>query len=144
MPSVSSPTPFKAFTLALIQLGNIGSNKAENLRHAREMILRAASGQGRSKRPDLIVLPVRLSLLRVSAVIILRLKECFNSPYGHTHFPNYAENIGFHPGKAYDVGKSTSESVKMLSSAAKEASTWLVGGRSRICSQLALFLMFCF
>jgi omega-amidase len=55
------PVPLRAFTLALIQLGNIGSNKAENLRHAREMILRAASGQGKSKRPDLIVLPVRLS-----------------------------------------------------------------------------------
>jgi len=103
--------PLRAFTLALIQLGNIGSNKAENLRHAREMILRAASGQGKSKRPDLIVLP-----------------ECFNSPYGHTHFPNYAENIGFHPGKAYNVGTSASESVKMLSSAAKEACTWLIAG----------------
>jgi omega-amidase len=72
MPSVSPPAPFKAFTLALIQLGNIGSNKAENLRHAREMILRAASGQGRSKRPDLIVLPVRLfSLSLIFAVLFL-------------------------------------------------------------------------
>jgi omega-amidase len=107
--------PLKAFTLALIQLGNIGSNKAENLRHAREMILRAAGGQGKSKRPDLIVLP-----------------ECFNSPYGHSHFPNYAENIGFHPDKTYDVGTSASESVKMLSSAAKEACAWLIGGPSRM------------
>ena len=62
MPSVTPAAPFKAFTLALIQLGKIGSNKAENLHHAREMIIRAASGEGRSKRPDLIVLPVRLSL----------------------------------------------------------------------------------
>ncbi|KIM37610.1 hypothetical protein M413DRAFT_448403 [Hebeloma cylindrosporum] len=111
MPSVSPPAPLKAFTLALIQLGNIGSNKAANLRHAREMILKAARAEGRSKKPDLIVLP-----------------ECFNSPYGHTHFPNYAEDIGYYPGKPYDVGTSESESVQMLSSVAKEISTWLIGG----------------
>jgi omega-amidase len=43
-------------------------------------------------------------------------QECFNSPYGHTHFPVYAENIGFTPGEPYNVQESTSESVKMLSS----------------------------
>ncbi|KAF9475311.1 carbon-nitrogen hydrolase [Pholiota conissans] len=106
-----SSNSFKAFTLALIQLGSVGSNKSENLRHAREMILKAAQGQGYSKKPDIIVLP-----------------ECFNSPYGHTHFPVYAEKIGYIPGKSYDTTQSPSESVQMLSSVAKEIQTWLIGG----------------
>jgi hypothetical protein len=49
---------FKPFNLALIQLGGVGVNKSENLKHAREMILKAAKGSGGSK-PDVIVLPVR-------------------------------------------------------------------------------------
>jgi len=57
-------------------------------------------------------------------------QECFNSPYGHTYFPVYAENIGFKPGEPYDILGSASESVKMLSAAAKEAGTWLIGGVS--------------
>lgn len=44
------------------------------------------------------------------------------------HFPNYAESIGYSAGQKYDVEKSESESVKMLSSAAKEAGVWLLGG----------------
>jgi len=95
----------------LIQLGKIGANKQDNLRHARELILQAAQGQGSSKKPDIIVLP-----------------ECFNSPYGHVHFPVYAEKIGFIPGEVYDIVKSPSESVRMLSAAAKEVNTWLIGG----------------
>jgi len=55
-------------------------------------------------------------------------QECFNSPYGHTHFPVYAENVAFKTGKPYDISKSESESVKMLASAAKEAGIWLIGG----------------
>jgi len=102
----------KPFTLALIQLGQIGADKSVNLIHAKEMILKAASGTGSSgKKPDLIVLP-----------------ECFNSPYGHVHFPVYAETIGYTPGKSYDIDSSESESVKMLSQAAKETGTWLLGG----------------
>ena len=75
-----APT-FKPFTLALVQLGGIGSDKnglwsftwshqisvsafpgpSANLKHAREMVLKAASGKGPSgKKPDLIVLPVRV------------------------------------------------------------------------------------
>ncbi|KAG6833207.1 hypothetical protein H0H87_010270 [Tephrocybe sp. NHM501043] len=108
--SVAARSPvFKPFTLALVQLGSIGADKAINLQHAREMILKAAAG--RAKKPELIVLP-----------------ECFNSPYGHGHFPVYAEEIGFTPGKPYDVSKSTSNSVQMLSAVAKEAGTWLIGG----------------
>lgn len=52
---VMSVPVFKSFTLALIQLGHIGAEKAANLKHAREMILKAAA---KEKKPDLIVLPV--------------------------------------------------------------------------------------
>ncbi|KAJ7109110.1 carbon-nitrogen hydrolase [Mycena epipterygia] len=102
-----SSVKFKPFRLALIQLGNVTSNKSDNLVHAREMILKAAAS---TKKPDLIVLP-----------------ECFNSPYGHVHFPVYAEKIGF-TGKPYNVAETESESVKMLSNVAKETKTWLIGG----------------
>lgn len=51
---------FRSFNLAFIQLGKIGADKAENLKHACDMIRTAASGQGQNKKPDLIVLPVRL------------------------------------------------------------------------------------
>jgi hypothetical protein len=53
-----APT-FKAFNIALIQLGGVTANKADNLKHARKMILKAATGDGDSKpKPDVIVLPV--------------------------------------------------------------------------------------
>jgi len=106
MTLMSKLPTFKPFKLALIQLGQISANKTDNLKHAREMVLKAAFG-----KPDLIVLP-----------------ECFNSPYGHVHFPIYAEKIGFNPEERYDVAQSESESVKMLSSVAKECKTWLIGG----------------
>ncbi|KAI0317748.1 carbon-nitrogen hydrolase [Amylostereum chailletii] len=104
---------FKAFTLALIQLGQISADKPANLRHAREMIHKAAAGEGvgAQGKPDMIVLP-----------------ECFNSPYGHVHFPNYAETIGFKSGGKYDVQSTKSESVKMLSDAARDEGVWLLGG----------------
>jgi len=114
--STIPPTPaFKPFNLALIQLGQIGSDKGANLKHARDMIRRAANGEGAGNaqggKPDLIVLP-----------------ECFNSPYGHVYFPSYAEQIGFKRGEKYDVGASESESVKVLSEAAKTEGVWLLGG----------------
>jgi hypothetical protein len=56
------------------------------------------------------------------------MKECFNSPYGHRHFPEYAETIDFDKGSEYEVEGSKSESVRMLSSAAKESGVWLIGG----------------
>lgn len=82
----AGPT-LKPFTLALVQLGSIGENKTgmstcssihklrtlihhlnrllhpilANLQHAREMILEAASGVGHTKKPDLVVLPVRFT-----------------------------------------------------------------------------------
>lgn len=53
--ALRSVSSLKPFTLALIQLGNITANKRDNLRHARDMIIRAANNE---KKPDLIVLPV--------------------------------------------------------------------------------------
>jgi len=100
----------RAFDLALIQLGQIGSDKAKNLSHAREQVLKAASGEN-GRKPELIVLP-----------------ECFNSPYGATHFPAYAETIGHKAGEPYDPANSESDTIRMLSSVAKETGTWLVGG----------------
>jgi hypothetical protein len=55
-------------------------------------------------------------------------QECFNSPYGHVHFPKYAEKIDYVSGKEYDTQKSESESVKMLADVAREAGIWLIGG----------------
>lgn len=108
---VVPPVPnAKPFRIALVQVGQISANKAANLVHARELILKAAA-RGGSAKPDFIVLP-----------------ECFNSPYGFKYFPEYAETIGYQSGTAYDVEASQSESVKMLSAAAKETGTWLVGG----------------
>jgi hypothetical protein len=64
--STIPPAPaFKPFNLALIQLGQIGADKGANLKHARDMIRRAASGEGvggAQGKPDLIVLPVSASL----------------------------------------------------------------------------------
>lgn len=105
----SAPT-LRSFNLALVQLGQIGSDKTKNIANAREQILKAASREDGPK-PQLIVLP-----------------ECFNSPYGATNFPVYAETIGYEPEELYDPAKSESETVKMLSSVAKETGTWLVGG----------------
>ncbi|EMD34507.1 hypothetical protein CERSUDRAFT_86597 [Gelatoporia subvermispora B] len=110
---MSTPPPtFKPFRLALVQLGEIGSDKAANIKHAHDMILKAASGEnGAHPKPDIVVLP-----------------EVFNSPYGHQYFPIYAEPIDYKPGEAYDAAASPSESVRMLSGAAKEAGVWLIGG----------------
>jgi len=55
-------------------------------------------------------------------------KECFNSPYGHQHFPEYAETIGFDPHQPYDMSQSKSQSLKTLSDMAKKLSTWILGG----------------
>ncbi|KAI1790701.1 carbon-nitrogen hydrolase [Ganoderma leucocontextum] len=109
---MSSAPQFRPFNLALIQLGRLGKDTDANLTHAGDMIARAVSGDGGlHPKPDLVVLP-----------------ECFNSLYGHLHFPLYAETIGYTPGKPYDIPSSHSQSVKMLSAAAKEHNVWLLGG----------------
>ena len=53
MTLVTQAPRLRSFTLALIQLGRIGSKKCDNLNHARVMIMKAAE-----KKPDVIVLPV--------------------------------------------------------------------------------------
>jgi len=44
------------------------------------------------------------------------------------HFPINAELIEFKHGEKYNVGASKSESVKLLSEAAKTEGVWLLGG----------------
>jgi len=116
--TMSSVAPeFKQFRLALIQLGpsRVPENptpadiKHANLNHATELISRAV--QNTNGKPDLVVLP-----------------ECFNSPYGHVHFPVYAETIDFTPNKEYDTKNTQSQSVRALSEAASENRIWLIGG----------------
>ena len=97
-----------------MQLGNTSKDKSQNLAHARQQVVQAANHKQDGKRTDVIVLP-----------------ECFNSPYGHEHFDGYAESIDFDDGKPYDVAQSASETVKMLSSAAKETGVWLFGGKEQ-------------
>jgi predicted amidohydrolase len=71
--STVSPAPaFKPFNLTLIQLGQIGADKAANLKHARDMIRKAANGQGAGGaqgKPDLIVLPVSALAPRQSRLL---------------------------------------------------------------------------
>ncbi|KAL3422961.1 nitrilase family protein [Phlyctema vagabunda] len=90
----------KPVKLALIQLAS-GADKAVNLAHARDKVLEAAS-QG----AKIIVLP-----------------ECFNSPYGTQYFPDYAEQLLPSPPTS-----EQSPSFHALSSIAKEANAYLVGG----------------
>ena len=70
MSTLTRAPVLKPFTLALIQLGNVGANKAENLKHAREMIQKAATNHGSNKKPDLIVLPVCTTILPLSLIQI--------------------------------------------------------------------------
>jgi len=51
-------SPFRPFRVALVQLGDIGSSKDDNLRHVQDMLLKAARPADGVK-PSLIVLPVR-------------------------------------------------------------------------------------
>lgn len=58
------PPNFKAFNLAMIQLGQIGLDKARNLAHARDKVAEAAAGVGWDQGPaQMVVLPVRACLL---------------------------------------------------------------------------------
>ncbi|KAJ1972746.1 Omega-amidase nit3 [Dimargaris xerosporica] len=81
--------------VALVQM-QVSSNKAQNLQRAREHVLAAAR-----KGAELVVLP-----------------ECFNSPYGVQHFPQFAEPIHCIPG----------ESIQELAKMAKDANVYLIGG----------------
>ncbi|KAL8293623.1 hypothetical protein RQP46_000324 [Phenoliferia psychrophenolica] len=107
---MAPPVVGAPFRVALVQLGGTTDVKADNLSRARTAIETAALGGGGAK-PDLIVLP-----------------EVFNSPYATASFPKYAEKIAFEKGTTYDLARSESESVKVLSEAAKAAGVWLIGG----------------
>ncbi|KAJ3336730.1 Omega-amidase NIT2-A [Kappamyces sp. JEL0680] len=80
------------FTLACIQLA-VSSSKQANISRATELVKEAAQ-----KGAKVVVLP-----------------ECFNSPYGTSYFPEYAEPI---PG----------ETSEALSRMAKDNSVYLIGG----------------
>ena len=95
----------KPLTVAVIQLA-CGADKAANLSHARKKVLEAAS-----KGAKLVVLP-----------------ECFNSPYGCSYFPTYAEPLGNPSTNLPPASKDESPSYFALSAAAKDAGVYLVGG----------------
>ncbi|KAM9762025.1 omega-amidase NIT2 [Menidia menidia] len=80
------------FRLAVVQL-QVSNLKADNLNRARRLVKEAAEQGGK----------------------VVLLPECFNSPYGTSFFPTYAESI---PG----------ESTQVLSEAARENKVYLVGG----------------
>jgi omega-amidase len=100
MSSKSHPLLKKPVKLACIQLAS-GTDKAANLKHARGKVLEAAKAGA-----NIIVLP-----------------ECFNSPYGCDYFPSYAEQL-----VPYPPSTEQSPSYTALSSMAKEANAYLVGG----------------
>ena len=93
------------------------------------MIRKAAAGNGGPK-PDLVVLPVSVHRSRPFLQKSSPCQECFNSLYGAQNFPVYAETIGYTPGEPYDIAASQSDSVKMLSAAAKDEGIWIIGGLS--------------
>ncbi|XP_033224804.1 omega-amidase NIT2 isoform X2 [Belonocnema kinseyi] len=79
--------------LALVQL-SVGDKKAVNIARAVSFIESA-----KKKGADIVTLP-----------------ECFNSPYGTSHFPNYAETI------------PDGETCNALSEAAKKNEIFVIGG----------------
>ncbi|KAJ3054566.1 hypothetical protein HK097_001450 [Rhizophlyctis rosea] len=82
----------KSFNLALVQL-SVTANKEINLHNARNKVLQAAQNGA-----NVVVLP-----------------ECFNSPYGTQHFPQFAEPLH-------------GQSAQALSSIARDANVYLIGG----------------
>ncbi|KAI8825832.1 carbon-nitrogen hydrolase [Fimicolochytrium jonesii] len=82
----------RSFKIALVQL-LVTANKQANLSLARTRVLEA-----KKNGAEVVVLP-----------------ECFNSPYGTSHFPKYAELLD-------------GESSQALQSMAKDAGVYLIGG----------------
>lgn len=105
----------RPFRLALIQLGNLTGNKADNIITARAAVLAASKS---SPKPDLIVLP-----------------EIWNSPYAVTKFREYSENV---PDVGSEGGKEDGETIKALREMAKEAGCWLIGGEFSSCLLLCI------
>ncbi|CCH41527.1 putative carbon-nitrogen hydrolase [Wickerhamomyces ciferrii] len=85
----------KKLKVALLQI-TAGSDKQVNLNHAKDYILKALS---KDSAIDLVVLP-----------------ECFNSPYSVTEFAKYAEKI------------PNGETTKFLSQIAKDNKISIIGG----------------
>ncbi|KAI8238878.1 hypothetical protein K4K57_002398 [Colletotrichum sp. SAR 10_99] len=90
----------QAVKIACIQFAS-GSDKTLNLQKARQFVLEASAHGAK-----IVVLP-----------------ECFNSPYSTTSFPEYAEVLQPAP-----PPESSSPSFYALSSMAKDAGIYLVGG----------------
>lgn len=86
--------------VALCQL-LVGSDKIANIENASNSI--DATGSAK-----MVVLP-----------------ECWNSPYGITSFPIYAEEV---PNVGGTVDKEKSPSIEMLVRKAKERQQWIIGG----------------
>ncbi|XP_049535820.1 omega-amidase NIT2-like [Anopheles darlingi] len=82
------------FRIALLQL-KVGANKSQNIENAISKIRSAVSDKGAR---------------------VVALPECFNSPYGTQHFPEYAEEI------------PTGETSRSLAAIAKELGIYLIGG----------------
>ncbi len=126
----------KSFKLALVQLGGLGSDKAQNLKTASKAVREAVT----NGKADLVVLPVSgdctdfLSTGGSSTLLGRNTQEIFNSPYAVTAFRQYSEPIpDTFPTKAADL--SGSESLVALSKMAKDNNVWLIGGE--LCTQHA-------
>lgn len=81
MASSAAPV-FNPFTLTLIQLGSVGFDKAANIKHAREMVMKAAKS-GAGTKPQVVVLPVcgqlsspDISSYSLSGMFQLALRPC--------------------------------------------------------------------
>lgn len=92
--------------IALVQM-LVGASKEANLEKARRLVLEAAH-----KGAGMVVLPGTDQLVLFFNVD----QECFNSPYGTSFFPTYAEPLG------------TGPSSLALSKIAKDAGVFLIGG----------------
>ena len=66
VPTTLLPIKAKPCRVALVQLGDVTSDKSRNLKHARDMILKAAVGE---RKPDLVVLPVSVKFGLAHAVM---------------------------------------------------------------------------
>lgn len=96
-----SPRVSTIATDSILTVLTLGADKSYNLSHARDKVLEASKAGA-----NIIVLP-----------------ECFNSPYGCQYFPKYAETLLPSP-----PSESQSPSYHALSSMAKEANAYLIGG----------------
>ena len=77
---------FRSFKLAMIQLHPSGDDKSATLQHAREMLLKAATGEGDYEQPELLMLPVSPIAARAVLVGIAESQEYFNGPIAnHAH-----------------------------------------------------------